>query len=89
MTRTEQQSWAGRIGAHVQWSREPDRTARTAKARQAFRDSFERQVDPDGRLDPATRARMAESARRAHYARLAYASAKARRAKKGGDEAVG
>jgi hypothetical protein len=32
---------------------------------------FEREVDPDGTLDPETRARMVESARSAHYARIA------------------
>jgi hypothetical protein len=40
---------------------------------------FERDVDPEGVLDPAERARRGESARKAHYARLALRSAQARR----------
>jgi hypothetical protein len=44
---------------------------------------FEREVDPDGKLDPAERARRAEHARKAHFKRLAFASAKARRQRKG------
>ena len=46
-----------------------------------FLDSFEKQVDPDGTLEPAERARRAESARKAHFARLALKSAQARRKK--------
>jgi len=37
------------------WARTDDRAGRTASARQAFRDRFEREVDPDGKLDPAER----------------------------------
>ena len=63
----------GRIGAYVKWSRTSDRTAATAPARAGFLARFEREVDPDGKLDPLTRAQRAESARRAYFARLAYA----------------
>lgn len=69
---------AGRIGANVSWSRTEDRTARTAPARSAFLDRFEREVDPDGTLSPAERQRRSESAMRAHMQRLALKSAKAR-----------
>ncbi len=72
----------GRVGALESWARTPDRAARTAPARQALRDKFEREVDPEGLLPPAERAVRAEYARRAYYARLAAASAKARAAKK-------
>lgn len=72
-------SLRARIAAHESWARTEDRTARTAPARAAQMSRFEKQVDPDGTLDPAERARRAESARRAHFARLAYLSAKARR----------
>jgi hypothetical protein len=70
-----------RIAAHTRWANEPDRTAATAKARNAFRDRFEREVDPDGVLAPEERFRRAENARKAFYARLALASANARRKK--------
>ena len=69
---------AGRIGAYVVHSRYDSREL-TAAARAAFRDKFQREVDPDGTLPPAERARRAEMARKAHYARLALKSAKARR----------
>jgi hypothetical protein len=57
----------------------------TAKARQVFKDKFQDQVDPDGSLrktNPKEARRRAEAARKLHYARLAYASVKARAAKK-------
>lgn len=69
----------GQIAAHESWSRTDDRSARTANARTAFLDKFEKQVDPDGKLAPAERAQRAEHARKAHFKRLALASAKARR----------
>lgn len=72
------------IAAHTSWAKTADPTARTAPARRAFLDKFEREVDPDGTLDPADRARRAESLRKAHFARLALKSAAARRAKKAG-----
>jgi hypothetical protein len=81
----------GRIGAYVQWSREPDRTARTAKARAASPaglDRFEREVDPDGVLPTDVRAKMAEAARKAYFLKLSLKSAKARAAKKGGGGAA-
>lgn len=53
----------------------------TAAARAAFHNRFEREVDPNGELDPAERAKRAEAARSAHFTRLAYASARARRGK--------
>jgi hypothetical protein len=43
---------------------------------------FEREVDPDGHLDPAERTRRAESLRQAHMARLSLKAAAARRAKR-------
>jgi hypothetical protein len=67
------------IAAHEKWAATDDRTAATAAARAAFTDRFEREVDPDGQLDPAERARSAESKRRAHFRRLALKSAQSRR----------
>jgi hypothetical protein len=54
----------------------------SAPGRAAFLARFERQVDPDGHLDPQERARRAELARRAYFARLSLAAAKARRARR-------
>lgn len=67
------------VAAHSKWAKTADRAAATAPARQAYLERFERQVDPDGRLDPETRAQLAESAKKAYFARLALKSAKARR----------
>jgi hypothetical protein len=85
----EQRSLCARAAAHAQWAKTEDRTARTAKARKAFMDRFEREVDPDGRLDPAERGRRAENARKSYYLKLALKSAQARAArKKGGTNAA-
>jgi hypothetical protein len=43
---------------------------------------FEREVDPDGSLDPHERAVRAEHLRKAYFQRLALKSAKARRARR-------
>jgi len=71
-----------RLAAHERWSRCSNPAAATAAARKAFADRFERQVDPDGVLDPDERARRAESARKAFFTRLALKSAQARRARR-------
>lgn len=67
------------IAAHASWASTPDRSARTAPARRAALDRFEKQVDPDSVLLPAERARRAEHARKAYFKRLALKSAQARR----------
>jgi hypothetical protein len=85
----EQRSLAARAAAHAQWAKERDRTARTATARKAFMDRFEREVDPDGSLDPVERARRATNARTAYYLRLSLKSALARAARKKGGDADG
>src|SRR5829696_10286439 len=54
----------------------------TANGRAAFLARFDREVDPQGRLEADERRRRAEQARRAYFTRLALASAKARRAKR-------
>jgi hypothetical protein len=81
----EQKRLRASAAAYAQWSKEPDPTARTERARSAFLARFERQVDPDGTLPPDVRARMAEQARRSHFKKLALASSGAR--KKGGADA--
>jgi len=67
-----------RIGAFALHAKR-DAKETTGAARAAFLSGFEREVDPDGRLEPAERARRAASARKAHFARLALRSAQARR----------
>lgn len=67
------------IAAHTSWANTDDRRGRTAAARRSFLDRFEREVDPDGVLDPAERARRAASAKKAYFARLALKSAQSRR----------
>jgi hypothetical protein len=59
----------GRIGAHVTHSRHDSRQL-TARAREALLAKYEREVDPDGILDPEERRRRAAHARRAHLARI-------------------
>jgi hypothetical protein len=82
----EQATLKARAAANAMWAATEDRTARTEPKRQAFYARFERQVDPDGRLDPAERARRAGYARKAYMHKLALKSSMARAAKKrGGD----
>lgn len=70
-------STRARIGAYTLHSRYDSREL-TRPAREAFLTSFERQVDPEGTLDPAERAKRAENAKRAHFTRLALRSAQSR-----------
>jgi hypothetical protein len=78
-----ERSLRGQIAAHESWARTENRSARTAPARRAALDKFEREVDPDETLAPAERARRAEHARKAYFARLALKSAQARRRRGG------
>jgi hypothetical protein len=78
----EEAALRARLAAHQSWANTTDRSARTAPARQALADRFEREVDPNGTLSPEDRARRAGHARKAFYLRLALKSAQARRAKK-------
>lgn len=78
-----------KAAAHVKWAMCPDRAAATAAAREAFRNQFERQVDPNNELPEAERLRRAESARKAHFSRMALKSAQARRARAGERKAGG
>lgn len=79
---SEDRSLVARIASNTRWALEADRAAATAPGRRAFLESFEKHVDPDGRLDPAERERRAAALRRAHFARMALKSAQARRAKR-------
>ncbi len=79
MSEFDERALRARMAAHSSWAKTADPSARTAPARKAALDRFEREVDPDGILPPAERARRAEHARKAYFTRLALASAKARR----------
>ena len=81
-----ERSLVAQIAAHKSWAATNDRTARTAPARAALMERFEREVDPDGVLTPQIRARRAQHARKAYFLGLALKSAKARAAKKVVDE---
>jgi len=70
----------GRIAALERWAKTDDRSAATLPARKGLQARFEREVDPDGELDPAERAHRAGIARRAYFTRLALKSARSRRA---------
>jgi len=74
-----ERSLRARLAVHTSWARTSDRSARTAPARRAALQRFERQVDPDGVLAPDERAQRAQQAMRAHMARLALRSVQARR----------
>ena len=67
-----------RMAAHALHARVADPAAHTAPARKVFLSRFEREVDPDGVLDPQERARRAEHAKKAYFLSLAAASSKAR-----------
>ena len=71
----------GRIGAYTVHSRY-DGYVLTQAARKGFLQRFEREVDPEGVLEPAERARRAEAARKAYMLRLALKSAQARRSRR-------
>lgn len=82
-TRTERRLQA-QLAAHQSWAHTDDRSARTAKAREAFDRRFEHEVDPDGVLSPVERARRADHARKAYFTRLALKSAQVRRKSRSG-----
>ncbi len=67
-----------RMAAHALHARVADPTAHTAAARKVFLSRFEREVDPDGVLEPQERARRAEHAKKAYFLKLAVASSRAR-----------
>jgi hypothetical protein len=76
-----ERSLRARLAAYaLHAQRDPRET--TANGRAAFLARFDREVDPQGRLEPDERRRRAEQARRAYFTRLALASAKSRRAKR-------
>jgi len=73
----EQRVLRARIAAHTLHA--SGRT-NTAPGTKAFLDRFEREVHPDGTLDPAERAKRAAHARKAYFVSLALRSSKKRSA---------
>lgn len=74
-----------RLAGHTSWANTPamaDRRRRTAPGTAAFLARFERQVDPDGLMDPVDRAKAVQNAKSAYFAGQALKAAKAKRAKK-------
>lgn len=66
------------MAAHMMNARNDPRVT-TQAGRAAFLARFEREVDPDGRLNPEERDRRAAHARRAYFLALSLKSAQARR----------
>lgn len=78
---------SAQVAAHASWANTVDRTARAAGGDSATRSranlrAYERQIDPDGTMDPADRELRARSLRRSHMARLALLALNARQARK-------
>lgn len=72
-------SQQAQIAALRSWANTRNRSARTAPARLAMLAKFEKQVDPDGTMDPAARTLAADAARRAYYLELSMRGVAARR----------
>ncbi|MFH8792266.1 hypothetical protein [Streptomyces sp. NPDC017941] len=78
----QDRSLRARLAAHTSWANTPDPASRTAKARAAAFDRFERrarEMHPDATEDQIAVA--AAHLKKAHYTAMALASARARRAK--------
>ena len=76
-----ERSLRARLAAYaLHAQRDPRET--TANGRAAFLARFDREVDPEGLLEPDERRRRAEQARRAYFTRLSLAAIKARQAKR-------
>jgi hypothetical protein len=70
------------LASLTRWANEDDPAAAMRPALNGFLTKFEREVDPDGTLDPEERTRRAQAARKAHMRRLALASSRKRAARK-------
>ena len=77
-----QRSLRARMAAYTMHATHDSRVT-TRNAPEAFLATFERQVDPDGRLSTCERQRRAEAAKKAYFVGLAMKSAKAGGARKG------
>ena len=75
-----ERSVIARIGAHALHSKYDSREV-TKAAREKFLDRFERQVDPEGVLDPVERARRVKHAKTAYFTDMGRRSGRSRRKK--------
>lgn len=73
-----ERSLRARSAAYTRWAN-TDPAEASAAARRRIEDRFEREVDPDGVLEPSERTRRAQLAKRAYFAKLALKSSQARR----------
>ncbi len=79
-----ERSLIGALAAEIRWSRvdKEGRREGTRAAREAWALAFEKEVDPEGLLDPDERAMRARNLRRAHLLRMSLKSVESRRQKK-------
>lgn len=70
----EQRVLRAKLAANTRWANCEDRQAATAPMRAAYADRWDKQVDPELKLDPAERAKRAENAKTAHYIGMALKS---------------
>ncbi|MER7278332.1 hypothetical protein ABT369_28225 [Dactylosporangium sp. NPDC000244] len=70
------------LAAHTRWAREADRKEAMRPALEGMLARFEREVDPDGVLEPHVRAERAESAKKAYFKSLQLKSSRSRGKKK-------
>jgi len=77
----EQRSMRSRIAAYTLHATH-DPKVTTKPGRDAFMSRFEKEVDPEGRLEPQERMRRAELAKKAYFTKLALKSSKARAKRK-------
>lgn len=76
----QQRVLRARMAANTRWSKPESRTAHADRRLARFAD----EVDPDGRLPEPERTELAKQRRRAYMQGLAFASSKARAARKAG-----
>lgn len=74
-----ERSQLAKKAAHISWINTEDRSARTANARMALEQKFERMADPDGVLSENERAKRVEHVRKMYYADLTAKSLRSRR----------
>ncbi len=80
----EQRSMRASLASHTRWAHEPDRAEAMRPALDGLLARFEREVDPDGVLEPHVRAQRAESAKKAYFKALQLKSSRSRAAKRAG-----
>jgi hypothetical protein len=78
----EQRKMRASLAAHTRWAQETNRKEAMRPALDGMLAKFEREVDPQGVLDPAERAMRAESAKKAYFKALQLKSSRSRGKKK-------